>query len=811
MKISHQWLTELTDLQKSPEEFADILTSIGLEVEGIYPYKNLPYRLAGVKTGRVIHCVQHPNADRLKLTKVDIGNGEILPIVCGAPNVAEGQKVMVATIGTQLPDGKGGVFEIKEAKIRGELSKGMICAEDELGIGSSHDGILVLPEDTPIGLDAESFFGIVEDTIYEIGLTPNRSDANCHLGVARDLLAYYKVHENFSGKIRLKETTPVSIGAMSGDFTVSIEDELRCQRYMGLYFEDIKIGPSPSWIKYRLEALGQTSINNVVDITNLVLLEYGCPLHAFDAEKISGKKIKVKTLGKNTLFKALDGKDYKLDDQDLMICDANDQPLCMAGVYGGLSSGITEKTRSVFLEAAVFLPSTVRKSSKRHQLYTQASKAFEKGVDEGILAEALARATYLLIKYASAKPAHQAIDVYPNPRLLPQIVINADYFNRISGLALTKQDIRDILAALDMEVKDSGAYLEVAAPSNKVDVRRPIDLVEEILRIYGLDRIPVSDKIKVPLDLKPQGQGSEFVRQLGDFLAANGYVEMMGLSLSQSIYYDKFIPVPSHELVKVHNTSNTQLDVMRYSMIPGGLESIAYNMKRKQQDLRLFELGKVYKWLGEEIIETDLMTIWQVGSLSQSNWISKGQPASLYSIIGVTRQICQKCGVDDLTIKPIDLAEYSTAVQFFHGEKLLATLGQISVSLCKAFDIKTEVYSAEIYLGYLTDIACHHRVEVREVSKYQEVKRDLALILDKDITFAEVCQVAKESFSHLIRNIELFDVYENEHQLGINKKSYAITMTLQSSDHALTDEELETFLQNIIHLMEKRLGAVIRR
>jgi phenylalanyl-tRNA synthetase beta chain len=811
MKISYNWLCEYVGFRPNISELSDQLTAVGLEVEGVETYRSVPFPLSGVVTGAVVECSKHPEADRLSLTKVDTGNGVILDIVCGAPNVAAGQKVLVATVGTKLPDGKGGSFEIKEARIRGAISQGMICAEDELGLSDNHDGIMVLPESTPLGLGAEEYLGVYEDTIFEIGLTPNRSDANSHIGVARDVVAFHKVHNAYDGKLIYPTITKRSSSQAPSPISISIVDSNKCLRYCGITLNNVTVKESPDWLKNRLHAIGQASINNVVDITNYVLWEMGQPLHAFDAEKIQGKAIKVQTLPAKTPFIALDGRTYLLDAEDLVICDGHDAPLCMAGVYGGQDSGVTASTTRVFLESALFAASNIRRTSQRHVLHTSAAKAFEKGVDPENTLQALWRAVDLLIEYADATVEGDWEDCYPRPIERAVIEIGHDFIAQRSGTALEINEAGAILTALEMDVEVIEDGIKVTVPSNKPDVQRPADLLEEVLRIYGLDNIPMSGAIRFTLQPAAHPDKEETKAKLADWLAARGYQEIMCLSLSQSKYFKEQFQVPSEELVFIHNTSNTHLDVMRHNMLAGGLEVLAYNINRRQTDLTLFEMGSSYSWKGSEAEEREQIILWQTGRVQGENWLQKGVRAGFYSLKSAVEQLLQRFAIYTYQTEETREGGFAYGLRYYRGDKTLVTFGALSANLCKAMDIKQEVFAAVFEWEACWAAIRTSRIEVKEPSKFPEVRRDLSMIVPSTLSFGEVKKAAFHLEKKWLKEVNLFDVYEHPEHVGPDKKSYAISFSLQSEEQTLSDKELDAFLQRMIDGLESRLGAQIRR
>ncbi len=600
MNISYNWLKKYLDISQSPEELSEILTSIGLEVEGIEKYTSIPGGLEGLVTGRVLECSAHPNADKLSVTVVDIGGENPLDIVCGAPNVARGQTVVVAPVGSTIYPTKGAPFEIGKVKIRGRRSEGMICAEDEIGLGDDHDGIMVLSEAFEPGTPIDQIFPVEKDVIFDIGLTPNRSDATSHMGVARDLLAYLRVHSDYQEDLKWPDLRPFKEGKGNTDFEITIEDTKACPRYSGLIIEGVQVKESPEWLKNKLKSVGLKPLNNIVDITNFVLLEYGQPLHAFDLNEIEGGGIRVKQLAKGTKFTTLDEEERELHSEDLMICDVHDRPLCMAGVFGGLKSGVSKKTTSIFLESAHFEALSIRKTSTRHLLRTEAAKIYEKGSDPALTLPALKRAALLIEEMAGGKPASPVFDHYPNPIRSQEINLVYERVRKLTGAALSKEQITVILKAMDMEIVESGPEaILVRVPTNKADVKREADLIEEILRIYGFDKIPMGDHIKIPLISSSFPDKFTLTNRIADHLCSKGLTQMMNLSLSRSSYYKE----DRKDLVYVQNTSNEQLNIMRPDMVRSTVETMVHNVNRRQTDLAFFEFGKTYRIEKGDIVE----------------------------------------------------------------------------------------------------------------------------------------------------------------------------------------------------------------
>jgi len=811
MKISYNWLKDYIKTDLSPEQIAEILTATGLEVEGLELHESIPGGLKGVVTGEVLSCEKHPDADKLSATTVNIGN-EILSIVCGAPNVRTGQKVLVATVGTDLPDGSGGTFTIKKTKIRGVPSEGMICAEDELGIGDNHDGILILPEDTAIGQSAQKILNLYKDYIFEIGLTPNRSDANGHIGVARDIMAVLKIHHEKQVAIQYPNLSDISFTNSPPPISVEVLDPKACPRYCGITLRNIKVGPSPQWLKERLEAIGQRPINNVVDITNYILHEYGQPLHAFDADQISGNAIVVSKLQEGTTFVTLDEVKRTLTNDDLMICDANKNPLCMAGVFGGMESGVTDNTTSIFLESAHFSATGIRRTSTRFQLRTDAARCYEKGTDPNICKDALKRAVLLLQDLAGATVDGDIVDVYPNPIENAQINFTANFFNKHTGLNLSERKIIDILEALEMSVQPDNDQLLVSVPTNKPDVTRPADLVEEILRIFGLDNVPISEKFAFSAGIQMRPDSNDLKNRVSDFLSDRGFNEMMAMSITQSGYFVDAMPIEKDRLVFINNTSNIHLDVMRPDLLISGLEAAAYNLNRRQSRLQLFEFGSAYINNGGIYEETESLCILISGDKAEQEW-RYGQPSKndFFDIKGIVEALFTRLGLSSWQTEEINDHRFSYGMRYFRGPIDIVSFGKVQGNIRKELGIKQDIYAAVFNWQQLFKAVRKNKVIVSEISKFPEVSRDLAIILSKDAKFSEVEQVAIKTEKKLLSSIRLFDVYENESQLGKDKKSYAVNFTLSSSEKTLSDKDIDSVMDRLIQAFESQLSATIRK
>ena len=819
MKISLNWLKDYLTIPHSVEKTGEILTDIGLEVEGIETVEHIKGGLKGVVVGHVKTCGPHPDADRLRVTTVDVGTGEDLHIVCGAPNVAEGQKVMVATIGTQLYFSDGKDLKIKKGKIRGQVSEGMICAEDELGIGTDHDGIIVLPEDTAVGTPASEYYNISAETVYEIGLTPNRSDATAHLGVAQDLAAALKINYQHDGVVTSPDVSGFKTGPATHAISVEVKDTEACPRYTGIVLTGITVAPSPEWIQKRLTAIGVRPINNIVDITNYVLHELGQPLHAFDYDQITDKKVIVQTLPAGTNFASLDEVDRKLSDEDLIICDGQNNPMCIAGVFGGLKSGVTDTTKTIFLESAHFEARRTRRTSTRHLLRTDAAVCFEKGSDPNITEYALKRAVLLINELAGGTVASELIDLYPNPVAPTEVKVHYRNVRRLIGVDIPAEEIDNILAAMNIEITGrTDEAMTVAIPTNKVEVTREVDVIEEILRIYGFNRVPVPSQIKSTMG-KAEGLPVHSLRQkIGDHLNAQGFNEIMGLSLSQSRYFRDLLQLPEEELVYVNNTSNIHLDVMRPTMLFSGLEAIVHNQNRQNADLRFFEQGYTYRPDGEGFKEEEFLTIFLTGRREEESWHNPGKaPVSYYTLKGYVEQLMHRVGTGNYQTTVLNGDENSASdtlsygLRYHRGPQVIVEFGKVKPALVEAMDIKQDVFYAAFRVKSLLGIAKKNKIDFEELTKYPRVRRDLALVIGKNVKFEDIKGIARKTGKKILKDVNLFDVYENEDQLGKDKKSYAVSFTFEDPDRTLKDKEIDKVMQRLITTYEGELGAVIRR
>ena len=807
MKISFNWLKSLVNINISAQETANLLTASGLEVESIEDFESFKGGLKGLVVGHVVECGKHPDADKLSITKIDIGATELLSIVCGAPNVAAGQKVIVATIGTKLYPTEGEPFEIKKSKIRGVLSEGMICAEDEFGLGKSHDGILILPNDTQIGLPAADYFKIEIDSVFEIGLTPNRSDAASHLGVARDLVAILNSQNNTSNhQINLTGLNKLPDASNLNTVKVVIENKEACKRYSGIVISGIKVKESPDWLKNRLLSIGLRPINNIVDITNFVLHELGQPLHAFDLDKIKGSQIIVRTAKQNETFKTLDGIERKLNANDLMICN-NLEPMCIAGVFGGLESGVTEKTTSVFLESAYFDSGYIRKTAKQHALKTDASFRFERGTDPEMTITALIRAANLIFELAGGTLSMDIIDLYPEILEPYKVAFSYSNCNALIGKEIDRTVIKNIITNLGIKISSEGTDgLLLLVPRFKTDVTREADIIEEVMRIYGYNNVEVSKEISYTAfnDLKNNDVVIE--NKLANLLEGFGFNEIMGLSLTKEAYYPE-----ENSNVKIVNPLSNDLNVLRGDMIYSGLEAIAYNINRKNTDLKFFEIGRTYSVSGKEEIdynEKKQLTLFVTGNAFDTNPYQLYQKADFSFLKASLNNLLQKCGVTSFKSDESAYANFDFGLTYLLNSKPLAELGSVSKTQLKKFDINQPVFYATINWDILVKAFSKQKIEFVEISKFPSVRRDLALLIDKSVKYQQIEELAFNTEKKILKEVNLFDIYEGE-KLG-NKKSYAVSFTLLNKEATLTDKQIDAVMEKLIFNFKEKLGAVLR-
>lgn len=804
MKISYNWLKTLININQSPEEVAELLTSSGLEVEGIETFETIKGGLKGIVVGEVVEKEKHPDADKLSLTKVNVGTGELLSIVCGAPNVAAGQKVLVATVGATLYPTSGEPFTIKKSKIRGAASEGMICAEDEIGLGNSHDGIMILPENAVPGTPAADFLKIQQDYVLEIGLTPNRADAASHFGVARDLAAILNSKtENGSYQAEMHNVLELPPASNLNKVNVSIENTEACKRYSGIVISGITVKPSPDWLKNSLLAIGLRPINNIVDITNFVLHDLGQPLHAFDLDKIKGSQIIVKTGLENTSFKTLDGVERKLFASDLMICNA-EEPMCIAGVFGGEESGVSDSTTSIFLEAAYFDPGYVRRTGKQHGLKTDSSFRFERGTDPEMTINALKRAAALIFECAGGVLSMDVVDIYPEKLESFQVAFSYHNCQSLIGKEISKATIKQIILSLGINIITEGNDgLLLSVPQYKTDVTREADVIEEVMRIYGYNNVEESTQIKFSAKFDDREKATATENTVANLLVSQGFYEMMGLSLTKEAYYNN----PEH-LVRVLNPLSSDLNVMRGSMVFGGLEAIAYNINRKQHDLKLFEFGKTYQKKDNVYTETKHLTMFVTGRKYAENPFGENKKTDFQYLKACVEAALKRLAIE---FKTEDLSNDSMAygISYSYKNKSLAELGLVQRQLCKKMDINNEVFYAVFNWDNVMALVGKTKLEYQEIPKFPSVRRDLALLLDRKITYKEVKEIAYQTERKLLKDVNLFDIYEGD-KLEAGKKSYAVSFTLQDEEATLTDKQIDHVMQKLIKTYTEKLGASLR-
>ncbi|WP_374950295.1 phenylalanine--tRNA ligase subunit beta [Mucilaginibacter sp.] len=799
MKISYNWLKEFIATDKTPEELSKILTGTGLEVESLDKVQAIPGGLEGLIIGYVLECVDHPNSDHLHVTKVDVGGVEPLQIVCGAHNVAAGQKVVVATVGTTIYPTVGEPFKIGKSKIRGEVSEGMICAEDEIGLGTDHAGIMVLDADTVVGTPAKDYFKLNDDYLYEIGLTPNRADAASHLGTARDIAAFLKIG------ITRPDVSAFKVDNTDGQIEVVVENEQSAPRYSGLTITGIEVKESPAWLKERLAVIGVRSINNVVDVTNYVLHELGQPLHAFDAAAIAGNKVIVKNVAEGTIFKTLDDADRKLHADDLMICNA-EEPMCIAGVFGGAKSGVSEATTAIFLESAYFNAVSVRKTSKRFGLKTDASFRFERGTDPDMTVFALKRAALLIQEVAGGKVSSDIFDHYPVPVAPFNVEVSYSNIDRLIGKAIGNDTVKGIIQALDIEiVNETAEGLSLKVPPYRVDVTREVDVVEEILRIYGYNNIEIPVQIRASLNTSNRPERDTVQNLISDLLTANGFNEIMGNSLTKSSYSDDV-----EHAVKILNPLSSDLDVMRQSMLFSGLEAVAYNQNRRVADLKLYEFGKIYSFIDEKYIEAQRFSIFLTGANSGEQWNRKQAPTSFYNLKAIVDGILKKLNITDFTLEDTAANNLAYGLQYVRGNKVLVTLGSVAPAALKKADVDKEVFYADFNFDMILNLVRKNVIVYQEVSKFPAVRRDLSMLIDRLVSFGQLKQIATRTDKKLLKEVNVFDVYQGD-KLPAGKKSYALSFILQDTEKTLTDKAIDTLMQKLIYNLGKEAGAEIRK
>lgn len=807
MTISYNWLSDYLPEVIEPERLSRILTSIGLEVESLEKYESIKGGLDGLVIGEVLECSQHPNADKLKITKVNIGAKETLQVVCGATNVAVGQKVVVATVGTTIYPVSGEPMTMKVAKIRGEESFGMICAEDEIGLGSSHTGIMVLPDDVTVGTPASDYFKPYTDFIFEIGLTPNRMDAMSHLGVAKDVCAYLTHHNR-------KETKPKSPfnNSFKADNTnltvaVTIENTDACPRYAGVSISGVTVRESPKWLKDKLLSIGLRSINNIVDITNFILHETGQPLHAFDADQIKDHHVIVKNVEEGTLFVTLDEKERKLGASDLMICNSDGVPMCIGGVYGGLFSGVKDATKNIFLESACFNPVAIRKTSVKHGLRTDAATRFEKGVDISNTVNVLKRAILLIKEIAGGEISSDIVDVYPHPKEKVEVAVKYHYIKKLSGKNYHPDAIKRILNSLGFEVAKEGIdELRVVVPFCKPDISLPADLVEEIVRIDGLDNIEIPTTITISPSIDQSGLKEVLKEKIANYLVGQGFNEIFTNSITNSKYFNE---ETLRSTVKMINNLSVDLDVLRPSMLETGLEIIAYNINRKNNNIQFFEFGKTYgsKAIGE-YTEVEHLALYITGLNHEESWREKSRQQDFYKVKGLTSGILTLCGITDIIFMKEEKAELSIAV--FSGKRQIGKVMEVSKKQLLEFDVKQPVYFIDLEYAVILKKIEKQKIVYKEVAKFPAVQRDLALVVSNNTTYELLENVVKKSKLSKLQSMRLFDVFESD-KLGVDKKSMAVSFLFLDEEKTLTDKETDSMINKLIEGFERELGAEIRK
>jgi phenylalanyl-tRNA synthetase beta chain len=806
MKISYNWLKQFIKIDWKSDETAALLTDLGLEVEVVEKYQSVKGGLEGIVVGHVLTCVQHPNADRLKVTTVDLGDGAPVQIVCGASNVAAGQKVPVATIGTTLYDKDGNPFVIKKGKIRDEESHGMICAEDELGLGTSHDGIMVLDAALKPGTSVAKVFKIENDEIFEIGLTPNRADAMSHLGTARDLRAGL-IQSGVSVELITPSVSNFRIDKRTLKIDVKVDNNKLAPRYCGVTISGIKVKPSPEWLQNRLKSIGLNPKNNIVDVTNYVLHELGQPLHAFDASKINGK-IALKTLPAGTKFTTLDDVERTLHEEDLMICD-DKGPMCIAGVFGGKESGVTENTSNIFLESAYFNPVSVRKTAKRHGLNTDASFRFERGIDPTITEYALKRAALLIQEVAGGEITSDVIDIYPKKIEDFPVFLNFAKTAKLIGQELSKEIIKKILASLDIKVNSvTDAGLGLTIPAYRVDVQREIDVIEEILRVYGYNNINFTKKLNATVSNSARTEDYKIQNIIGNQLNSLGFHEMMANSLTSPEYVALTAMLQEEHNVTMLNPLSNDLSTMRQSLLFSGLEAISYNINRRNSDLKLFEFGKSYHKYESGYEETKHLTLFLSGDRSSENWTNPQKPTDFFLFKGYIDAIVSRLGIDKIKVEPVKSDVFAEGIAMVIGEETLVEFGTVKKSILKHFDIKQEVMFADFNWNLVLKLISN-KIKFIDIPKYPEVRRDLALLIDENVAFDAVYKIARQTEKSLLKNILLFDVYTGSN-LPEGKKSYAVSFTLQDHSKTLTDEQIDKVMSKLQKNLASELGATLR-
>jgi len=808
MKISYNWLKQFIKTDWSAEDTGDLLTDLGLEIEGIDTYQSVKGGLEGIVVGQVLTCEQHSNADKLKVTTVNIGTDEPIQIVCGAPNVAAGQKVPVATIGTTLYTEEGEAWTIKKGKIRGEASHGMICAEDELGLGKSHDGIMVLDADLQPGTLVAEIFEIENDQVFEIGLTPNRADAMSHFGTARDLKAGL-LQKDINSELITPSVSSFHVDNRTLKIDIDVENYDLAPRYCGLTISGIKVAESPKWLQNRLKAIGLTPKNNIVDATNYVLHELGQPLHAFDTNKITGHKVIVKTLPKGTKFTTLDDVERELHEDDLMICDA-EKPMCIAGVFGGAHSGVSEHTTSIFLESAYFNPVSVRKTAKRHALNTDASFRFERGIDPNITGYALKRAALLIQEIAGGEITSDLLDFYPKKIEDFQVRLSFDNAKKLIGEEIPKETIKSILTSLDIKVNNvTETGLGLTVPAYRNDVQREADIIEEILRVYGYNNIKTNEKLNASISNSSKFEDYKLQNIIGNQLAGQGFFEILSNSLTTPNYITLSEQLKAEHNIEMLNPLSNDLSVMRQSILFSGLEAVSHNINRKRHDLKLFEFGKTYHNYNDTREEHKHLGVFVTGNKTAERWNATTHKSDFFYLKGTITTILERLGITRFKTAPIKNDIFSEGVVFALGKTKLVEFGIVKKSILKHFGISQNVLFADFNWDNVIEMAKHNTIKFKAIAKYPEVRRDFALLLDDTVTFEQINTIAKQTEKQLLKAVDLFDVYQGEN-LPKGKKSYAVSFTIQDEHKTLTDKQVDKIMNKLQNNFEKQLGAELR-
>ena len=820
MNISYNWLKRYIETDLPAEEVARILTDIGLEVEGFEKIETVKGGLQGVVVGEVLTCTDHPDSDHLHVTTVDVGTGEPLQIVCGAANCRAGLKVLCATVGAVLyPNGGDEEFKIKRSKIRGVESLGMLCAEDELGIGPSHEGIVELPADAPVGMAAREYLRVEDDYLIEIGLTPNRVDAASHIGVARDLAAYLRSRGERT-EVKWPDVSAFAVDNHDLPVAIRVENHEACPRYVGVTVSGCKIGPSPEWMQNCLRAAGINPKNNLVDITNFVLFELGQPLHAFDAAKIEGREVVVRTCAEGTPFVTLDGVERKLTDKDLMICSA-ERPMCIAGVFGGLDSGISETTTDVFIESAYFNPVWVRKTAKRFGLNTDSSFRFERGIDPNLQVYAAKRAALLMKELAGGSISSEITDICPVPAADFVFDISFARINALIGKEIPQETVRTILAALEVKIlSEHEGRLTVAVPPYRVDVQREADLIEDILRIYGYNNVEIPSRVRSTLSYAPKPDRNRLVNLAADFLTDNGFTEIMSNSLTKGAYYEGLTACPPERCVRILNPLSADLNVLRQTLLFNMLEAVCLNINHKNGDLKLYEFGNCYFYDEAKRTEENHLAAYSeeyrlaiavTGIATPQSWNTKPEKASFFTLRAVAEKLLRRFGIDIYALKsePTQSDLFAEGLTMSLNGKELLQIGVVSGKLRRLTDVKQEVYYLEMNFDVLVRSTKKHRIAAEELSKFPEVKRDLALLVDRDVTFAALRSVALATERKLLKSVSLFDVYEGD-KLPAGKKSYALSFILEDKTRTLDDKTIERVMANLTRQFEQQCGAQVR-